>query len=629
MSSEPLNIYDKTFLISRLVQQAPRSTMIREFFKNAEENAALEPSGKGEVKIYPVTINGIRKLAFYNTGIGMDEADLRTATEISASLNKSMGLDGNFGIGAKVSGLAVSPFGIRYRSCKNGAVSQVEIGFDEEKKQYVRFAFELSGGQTDTVFDVTEAAMKEGKSVDIDWTEVVLMGVSEDHDTVAQPLTKGETVDRCFIPSEIFRRFASFLPGVKLLVDTAMTKGGGKEETGRYRSVKTLDTLLVNDLKSEVVRCDEKKLSIRYIHDPKHSGSGHSTSSTRVPAVASNTFCALVHKGERYDYKTRRPWSAAAPNFGIPFGSKVISIEILLDEKSASPNQYRDGLTNPENRSPILAQDFDFWVRDLMPDWVKKIIQDNSPKSHDNLEDLRSELQKLLDEFKIPTPALRQVNTKQSFKVKEADSGDATSKSDAVDLSEFPNGLELGNDQTEESSKTGHRADQDRVKRAPEGAKASRSLRALEQVPQIHILEDPAQIDEKMIKGKAASYYKDSQEIFVNGLYPAVNRMATELGNLLVGKGEAELVRSIALTASRRTIAFSVGKAVCFAISKRLVEEWSLSDLEKATTPEALSLPADDYRKTLQDAKRYALEKIQIHELESSTLKEKASLMLA
>ena len=151
----------------------------------------------------------------------------------------------------------------------------------------------------------------------------------------------------------------------------------------------------------------------------------------------------------------------------------------------------------------------------------------------------------------------------------------------------------------------------------------------MEQVPQIHILEDPAQIDEKMIKGKAASYYKDSQEIFVNGLYPAVNRMATELGNLLVGKGEAELVRSIALTASRRTIAFSVGKAVCFAISKRLVEEWSLSDLEKATTPEALSLPADDYRKTLQDAKRYALEKIQIHELESSTLKEKASLMLA
>ena len=71
MSSEPLNIYDKKFLISSLVQQAPRSTNIREFFKNIEENAALEPSGKGEVKIYPVTINGIRKLAFYNTGIGM------------------------------------------------------------------------------------------------------------------------------------------------------------------------------------------------------------------------------------------------------------------------------------------------------------------------------------------------------------------------------------------------------------------------------------------------------------------------------------------------------------------------------------------------------------------------------
>ena len=123
--------------------------------------------------------------------------------------------------------------------------------------------------------------------------------------------------------------------------------------------------------------------------------------------------------------------------------------------KKSLPNQYRDGLTNPENWSPILAQDFDFLGEGFNARLGKKIIQDNSPKSHDNLEDLGSELQKLLDEFKIPTPALRQVNTKQSFKVKEADSGDTTSKSDAVDLSEFPNGLELGNDQTEESSKLG------------------------------------------------------------------------------------------------------------------------------------------------------------------------------
>ena len=94
MNSEPLDIHDKSFLIARLIQQAPKSTLIREFFKNAEENAALTPGGSGKIRIYPIEIEGVRKLAFWNTGVGMDEKELRTATEISASVNKRMGLDG-------------------------------------------------------------------------------------------------------------------------------------------------------------------------------------------------------------------------------------------------------------------------------------------------------------------------------------------------------------------------------------------------------------------------------------------------------------------------------------------------------------------------------------------------------
>ncbi len=618
MASEALNIHDKTFLISRLIQQAPKSTVIREFFKNAEENAALDPTGLGEVRIYPTVIDQVRKLTFFNTGVGMDEVELRTATKISASIRKSMGLDGNFGIGAKVSGLAVSPHGIRYRSCKDGVVNEVTIGFDEQKNEYVRFGVQFEDGQTDTVYDVTEHVRNRGMSTEKDWTEVVLMGSSADHDTVAEPLQKGDVLDRSFIPSDIFRRFSTFLPGVKLHVDTAMTKGGGKDQTGTFRSVKPLETILGNQLKYETVTHEEEKVSIRYIHDPKHS-SGHSTSSTKVPAVGSNTFCALVHKGERYDYKTRRAWSAVAPNFGVPFGSKVISIEILLDDSAAAPNQYRDGLTNPDDRSPLATQDFDFLVRELMPGWVKQIIQENSPQSQDNLEDLQSELQKYLDEFKVPTPALRKDNSKYSQKAERSDDGDNTSKPYSGDVSEFPDDIEFGeNNRADTSEISGQRADSAKVRSAPKGAKVSRALRALEQVPKMHILEDPNQIDEKLIKGKAASYYKDSQEIFVNGLYPAVSRMASELELLLVGKGESELVRGAALQASRRAIAKCVGKGVVHAISKRLVKEWSAEDLEKATTPEALSLPADDYRQMLPEAKRYALQQIQTQEVKDA-----------
>ena len=67
MASEALNIHDKTFLISRLIQQAPKSTVLREFFKNAEENAALDPTGSGKVKIYPTVIDNVRKLTFFKS----------------------------------------------------------------------------------------------------------------------------------------------------------------------------------------------------------------------------------------------------------------------------------------------------------------------------------------------------------------------------------------------------------------------------------------------------------------------------------------------------------------------------------------------------------------------------------
>lgn len=93
-----------------------------------------------------------------------------------------------------------------------------------------------------------------------------------------------------------------------------------------------------------------------------------SLSAIANPATASTTFCAVVHKGERYDLKTKKAWSAAAPNFGIPFGSKVLTVEIEIPDDMALPNQYRDGLTWPDDRSPLLAEDFADYVRELMPE---------------------------------------------------------------------------------------------------------------------------------------------------------------------------------------------------------------------------------------------------------------------
>jgi hypothetical protein len=70
----------------------------------------------------------------------MDPIELKAATDLACQINKSLGLDENFGVGAKVSSLANNKLGMRFRSCKAGRVSEVMLGYDPDEKLYVRFS---------------------------------------------------------------------------------------------------------------------------------------------------------------------------------------------------------------------------------------------------------------------------------------------------------------------------------------------------------------------------------------------------------------------------------------------------------------------------------------------------------
>lgn len=620
MKSEPLNIHDKTFLINRLIQQAPTQTLIREFFKNAEENAVLAPLGKREIWIYPVEIGGVRKLAFWNTGVGMNDTELKLATDLSSSIGKTLGLDGNYGIGAKVSGLTMSPEGIRYRSCKDAIVNQIVIGWDDEQKTYVRFAYGLADGVSQTVFDVTDIVTDEGMDTSYDWTEVVLYGECEDHDTVHEPIGRGKRVDRSHIPTDIFRRFAKFADGVEVRVDVAMTKGGGKEETGRTRQLKTLSDILDKLEKHSRVLHPETGVSVNFIHDPKTDASSHSLSARANAPTASTTFCALVHKSERYDFKTKKAWSSVAPNFGIAFGSKVLTVEIELPDEMALTNQYRNGLTLPEDRSDLLVEDSTKVVRETMPDWVKEVIRSESPESNDNLNDLQSALQKLLDEHRVPTKTLDPSNRPIASASDFHDAGIDTSGPADVEInSAIEREFDDGSDR-EVDGASGRRAKPKKLRMAPEGAKPSRSSKALERVPEIEVIYDPDEIQDKGMKGRAGRYYKDAQNIFINGNYPIIERMAIDLDKELRGSEEPEIVRKVAKEAAIRFMAFRVGKAVCYAIAKRLSDDWNEDDLDKATTSESLSMAADDYRQSLSEAKRWAKAMIKVAGVEQENV---------
>ena len=130
------------------------------------------------------------------------------------------------------------------------------------------------------------------------------------------------------------------------------------------------------------------------------------------------------------------------------------------------------------------------------------------------------------------------------------------------------------------------------------------------------ILTDPEQIADKLLKGRAGRFYKDGQELFINGLYPVVDRMAAELESEFAGTSDPEEIREAALRASRKCMAFRVGKVVCFGLSKRLADDWNVDDLDTATSPESLSMAADDYRQSLAIGKRWVKELLKVNQVE-------------
>src|SRR5262249_38154031 len=141
-------------------------------------------------------------------------------------INKSLGLDENFGVGAKVSSLANNKLGMRFRSCKGGRVTEVTLSYDPEQDLYVRFEYELADGRADTVIDVTAAATGEGKKVDFDWTEVMLLGNSEAQDTAARPFAK-VTTEKAHVATALYRRFYRLPEGVKVRLDSAYHRFDG------------------------------------------------------------------------------------------------------------------------------------------------------------------------------------------------------------------------------------------------------------------------------------------------------------------------------------------------------------------------------------------------------------------
>jgi hypothetical protein len=578
----PITIRDIDFTVSRQIEQCPKTMMLRELVMNAIEAAAKAPVGRRLVELKGKTVpecGDARKLAIWNTGPGMSSGELDHICDLAASLGKDMALEGNFGMGAKVASLPSNTLGMRYRSCRDGVVSQVILGKREGIYGKVWVPVEDS---FEEVVDVTEQVREEREyRLDEDWTEVVLFGNRAEQDTVADPYGGDPEQDRQWITTYLYHRFYSLPEGVEVTLREGTHPRDGKRQFkpipersdafGRVESVEVGNGMWVH-----------------YMYDPAYQEGGHNKSISGSLTSSVST-AAIVFRGEMYDVRKGRKWAADAPAFGIPFGARHISVHVELpDSFPVRHEPYRRfvQLTGGDQRQ-VLVEDFAELVFQNRPDWLIEIINSLAPKSSASTEDLRKELQDLLNELRIKAKSPR-----------IAEGG--------LHLVEEGGGRGAKLDHNDGKGAEGERppvTPTDLIFNSA-GVKRANISKNLEQAPEIIPLRDEEEAKEKDIEGKAARYIRETNSLFVNLTYSAASAAQEHLELRYATYEDPEIVRELARQWSERLIMGRVGYAVVYAQAKQLSRAWSPEDVKKALEPESLSLAADGWRDAVSTAYR-------------------------
>jgi len=576
-----LRVDDQDFLVRSIIDRCPKVMMVRELFKNALE--AAEQATSGLVEFYVTEINGIPKLSIWNNGPGMDDEELSRMTNLAASIGKVKALDKNFGMGAKVASLPSNRHGIRYRSCKSGAVHETILC--ERDGVYGRLRrFDTNGNDMGDVLDVTEMVrLEDEQPLDEDWTEVVLLGNRAEQNTVVDPYD-GDPPQRAFwLASYLYHRFYT-LPSnveVRLREGTHARKDGSRKfETITARRAKGVFA------QHETIEL-RNGIKIHYIYDEALAQTSHNRSVSGAIASALST-CAVVFRGEMYAVLSGRSWTIEAPTFGIPFGAKHISVHVELpDDFEVRPEGYRQFLRYIGGEQKQLeAGDFAVQVLENRPEWLVDLIHSMAPHSGDSSDEIRNRLQELLNKLRVRATTPR-VEPEGEIEV-DPGTGRAVSslRGEAA------------------AGSTAARQKPDDLTVVPSGAQMARMAHNMERAPKLIPLDDPAEIEDKQIVGRAGRYYPRTGELFINMTYPAVDQMHEQLVREYAQAPDPEVMQRMARGLSRNSMIQRTGLAVVFALAKRLNKEWDETAMGKALEPESLSLAADNYFDALQDARR-------------------------
>jgi hypothetical protein len=394
----PMTVKNTGFLLDRLGEDCHPLQHLRELTTNSIEAILRTPAKTGEI-VWDVDwvtydLEGFYKLSIVDNGIGMTGDEMvEYINQLSSSVSEQS-LSGNYGVGAKIATATRNHAGVMYLSWKNGQGALIHLWRDPESGAYGLKQFD--GKDESYPYYITIEDEVKPDIIQDHGTKIILLGNASAQNTMeAPPDTPSPSR---WISKYLNTRYFRFPKGVNIKVREGWEYPRTDKDRNNLRTITGQERYLNEHSESKgTVKLTDAIASWWVLKDEPALGnnSGHVESAGHV---------ASLYQDELYEIATGRSGSARLQNFGVIFGYR--QVVIYVEPKST---QQRHVTTNTArtlllvNNEPLPWSDWAIEFREKMPEQIKALVEQKAAASSvaDHSKSIRERLKQILDLFKV------------------------------------------------------------------------------------------------------------------------------------------------------------------------------------------------------------------------------------
>ena len=394
----PLQVQNPGFLLDRLGQDCHPLQFLRELTQNAIEAIHRTTEKRGEIvwDVDWITYElegGEFKLCVTDTGDGMSgEEMLKYINQLSSSL-VTQSLTGNYGVGAKISAATRNHAGLIYLSWTSGQGAMIHLWRNPETGQYGLRQLHRPDGSYGHFAGIEDSV--KPPTIGDHGTKIILYGNSETDDTMKAP--EGAPSPSRWIAKYLNSRYYRIPDGITIRAREGWEYPRDDRDRNLLRTVTGQEGYLKAHAQfSGIVRLTGATAHwwILKEEDALTQNSGFIESAGHV---------AALYRDELYEQATSRSGTAKLQQFGVILGYRrvVIYVQPDEDEKRITTNTARTQLLF--DRLPLPWSEWAAEFRDQMPDEINALMDEVASKSDstDQSQSIRERLKDILDLYRV------------------------------------------------------------------------------------------------------------------------------------------------------------------------------------------------------------------------------------